>query len=54
MLVRDASGRMVSKQPWQESQGELILDLQGLSPGMYAVELIHSGRILDVKKLTVE
>ncbi|MEZ4756328.1 MAG: hypothetical protein R2817_05835 [Flavobacteriales bacterium] len=54
MLVRDASGRMVLQHPWQDTATEALLDLRGLAPGLYSVELSHSGRTLDVKKLSVE
>ncbi|MEZ4756332.1 MAG: T9SS type A sorting domain-containing protein [Flavobacteriales bacterium] len=54
MLVRDASGRMVLQHQWQDTATEALLDLRGLAPGMYSVELSHSGRTLHVQKLSVE
>jgi hypothetical protein len=54
ILVRDVLGRPVEQFTLGGRSSQLVLDTRPLAKGLYTVELLNGGRILQVEKLIVE
>jgi len=53
MVIYDATGRKVLTKTFSKNQDETLIDVRGLSKGMYSVSFIADGQVLSVEKLTI-
>jgi len=53
MIIYDATGREVLSKTFTKNQVETLIDVRGLSKGLYSVSFVANGEVLSVEKLTI-
>ena len=54
LVLRDISGRVQWRNTLGNTEGQALIDLRGLAPGAYTVELLASGALVASRKLIVQ